>query len=524
MTDDQSAFPEFKRVAPLPAEIENFNLSTDPWIPLANNTLASLEDIFGSVGSSETLAGTPVERIAIIKLLLAIAHSAVLPANSSEWQALGPSGVSQKALDYLVQRRDLFFLGGDKPFLQMPVAKAKVASWSQLNPQYASGNSTVLTQWQISRNPTPAQIALLTVVLGPFAMGGKKTDNSVVLSKGYQGKSKTAKPGPAVAYQGLLHSFVFGQSTHETVWLNMLTSEDIELVKAVFPHGLGQAPWDRPLYGEGCPTSRQLRASIMGRLIPMSRFILLHPEGMHYTEGLSHPSYLDGVADPYVAVETSKTKPRAIWVNPEKRPWRELPALLSLLGSSKDGFRCFGLDRSLSRLRNQSWVEDFAVWSGGMRVSSNAGEQYLTATDDMVESCLWMSSQTLDQQWYETFSQEMQELDSLNKILYGAIKRYQKNLSKDSPDQVDRATHRFWQGCEVYAQDLLQACLNPTPAGPLDRCRKAFANVLLEVYDAFCPNQTARQMDSWAKARPDVSKYRYYWSDQSSQDQQDLSW
>lgn len=523
MTDDQKGFPEINRTALLPGEIDSFNLATDPWIPLSNNTLASLEEIFGKVGSSAALAGTPVERIALIKLLLAIAHCAVVPKDSEEWQRLGPAGVSQMALDYIQSRRDLFFLGGDKPFLQMPVSTARVAGWSQLNPQYASGNSTVLTQWQIGRSPSPAQIALLTVVLGPFALGGKKADNTVVLSKGYQGKSKTAKPGPSVAFQGLLHSFLLGHSTQETVWLNLLTSQDIQLVSSVFPQGMGQAPWEKPLFGEDCPTARQLTESIMGRLVPMSRFILLHPEGMHYTEGLAHPSYLAGVADPSVAIETSKSKPRAIWVNPEKRPWRELPALFSLLGSGKNGFRCFGLDRSLSRLRTQSWVQDFAVWSGGMRVSSNAGEQYLTGTDDMVESCLWMSIETIDQQWYETFSHEMQELDGIGRTLYGAVKRYHKSLSKDSDDQVERATQRFWQGCEAYAQDLINACLHATPKGPLDHCRKRFADVLLNVYDNACPNHTARQIDAWSKSRPNLSKYRFYWSERQSEPSLDIS-
>lgn len=513
-----TATPVVSRI-PLPDGEPGFNLARDPWIPMSNNKLASLSDVFSPAFAGVHMAGSPVEKIAVLKLLLAIAHAAVLPRDDDHWCTLGPTGLTAAVLSYLAQHQSAFTLDGPAPFLQMPVSGAEVASWSQLNPQFASGNTTILTQWQASRTPSTAQAAMLLVALGPFALGGKKTDNSIVLTPGYagkkndKGKPSSGRAGPAVAFKGLLHSFFWSHDVPGTVWLNMLTAQDIDQVKHVFPEGLGVVPWDAMPIGEDCSVARSLRGSIMGRLVPLSRFCQLHADGMHYSEGLAHPSYLDGVADPSVAIDTTAKKPRALWVDPERRPWRELPALLSLLNQqSPGGLRSFGLDRSLSRVGNQAHLDEFAVWSGGMRVSSNAGEQYFSISDDMIESCLWLDRDTFGQSWYEKFAVEMQQLDALARKLYGAVKRYQSFLSQANDKQVDRATRQFWQACEQNAQALIEACSASAPVEDIDRCRRTFANNFREIYDRACPNVSARQMTAWARAKPDISSYQYHWS------------
>jgi CRISPR system Cascade subunit CasA len=37
--------------------------------------------------------------------------------------------------------------------------------------------------------------------------------------------------------------------------------------------------------------------------------------------------------------------------------------------------------------------------------------------------------------------------------------------------------------------------------------RPAFARFVLKAYDTHCPNDTARQLDAWARNRPNLSKY-----------------
>mgnify|MGYP000423271762 CR=1 FL=1 len=93
-------------------------------------------------------------------------------------------------------------------------------------------------------------------------------DNSITLTPGYQGKSATGKSGPAVASKGLLHSFLLSNDLWHSLWLNLLSQEQIAAAK-VFPAGVGTAPWEVMPMGEACTTAQQLQQSLMGRLVPL---------------------------------------------------------------------------------------------------------------------------------------------------------------------------------------------------------------------------------------------------------------
>lgn len=65
-----------------------FNLIDEPWIPVIGWKRVSLKQIF----SDETisgLAGTPLEKIAMLKLLQAISQASDTPADTQEWRKRG---------------------------------------------------------------------------------------------------------------------------------------------------------------------------------------------------------------------------------------------------------------------------------------------------------------------------------------------------------------------------------------------------------------------------------------------------
>jgi CRISPR system Cascade subunit CasA len=157
--------------------VENrFNLIDEPWLPIADVGLVSLKEVFSNT-HYRSLGGNPVQKIALMKLLLAIAQAAYTPEDEANWQALRVDGLAQHCLAYLDQWHDRFYLYGEKPFLQMPlVKKAKVQSYGAVQPEIATGNTTVLTQNQQERAYSDAEKALLLVILMSFALGGKKTD------------------------------------------------------------------------------------------------------------------------------------------------------------------------------------------------------------------------------------------------------------------------------------------------------------------------------------------------------------
>ena len=489
-----------------------YNLIDEPWIPVVDRGRVSLRQIFGR-SDLRGLSGNPVQKIALTKLLLAICQAACTPDDDAQWRELGAEGLADRCLAYLERWHERFYLYGETPFLQMPaIAAAERKSYGTVMPEVATGNTTVLNHGQVERELTDAEKAVLLVSLMGFALGGKKTDNSVVLSPSYagkrndKGKPSTGKPGPAVAHMGLLHNSLQGATLWQTLWLNLLTSQQIEQCQR-YSQGVGVPPWEQMPAGEDCAVARQLKASLMGRLLPLCRFCLLAADGLHYSEGILHSNYKDGICDPTVAVNDSGKEPKAMWVNSEKRPWRDLTALLSLYAQEKtQGFQCLQLSAGIQRAAGA--VDEFAVWSGGLQVSSNAGEQYASGSDDFVDSTFWLESKYLGETWLSQLQLEMNALDELAKNLYGRVIAYFKTQLVDGAKLAAQATHLFWQLCEKDFQSLMNHCAEKEGNREVRQTlRRRFAAYIEQAYDSCCPNDTARQLDAWARCRPRLYKY-----------------
>ncbi|MDD4914704.1 MAG: type I-E CRISPR-associated protein Cse1/CasA [Methylococcales bacterium] len=485
-----------------------FNLIDEPWLPVVDVGPVSLRDIFRH-HHYRALGGNPLQKIAVTKLLLTIAQAAVTPGDDEEWAALKPAGMAAGCLAYLECWRERFWLYGEQPFLQMPaISAASVQRFGAVQTEVATGNTTVLTQIQSETALTDAEKALLIVVLMGFGLGGKKTDNTVVLSPAYtaksngKGKPATGKPGPSLGYKGFLHSFLQGRRIVETLWLNLITLNQLQQLR-LYGKGVGTPPWETMPVGEDCEVAQDLRDSLIGRLLPFSRFCLLTETGLHYSEGIAHQGYKEGVVDPSVSADFSGKEPKAIWVDPEKRPWRFLTVLLSFLEqSAQPGFDCqqlrFGLERARTR------AETLGVWSGGLRVSSNAGEQFVSGTDDFVESVVMLPENIPGEIWFSCLKLEMAELDHLSRIVYSATLNYYKTQNMDGKNRAGQAGNLFWRLCEHEFQNLVHVCaeINRTQA-----LRKKFASFVNQAYDLFCARDTARQLDAWARNRPNLGKY-----------------
>lgn len=87
--------------------ISRYNLIDEAWIPVANIGRVSLRQIF-SEPHYRTLSGTPVEKMAITKLLLAICQAASTPSNDEQWRELGPENLASHSLNYLEQWHEKF--------------------------------------------------------------------------------------------------------------------------------------------------------------------------------------------------------------------------------------------------------------------------------------------------------------------------------------------------------------------------------------------------------------------------------
>jgi CRISPR system Cascade subunit CasA len=453
--------------------------------------------------------------------LLAIAQSACTPQNDESWKQLRSQGLATACLTYLDKWHDRFYLYGEKPFLQMPQildsinkSVAKTENVQSLGmgfyPDLASENNTILSQYHIEKSLTDAEQAVFVVTLMNFALGGKRTIKDVpALTQGYSGKGNSAKSAPSIGnYVGYLHSYVIGSSLQETIWLNLFSANEIAKHK-FWTSRLGTAPWESMPQGEGDSVANDLKSSYMGTLVAMSRFVLLQDGGIYYLEGIQYPSHKDGWFEPSISINRALNPPKIIWLDTEKKPWRDLTTLLAFLSSTSNaGYECMQIKSNLGKISLRK--EEIGVWSGGLKVRGNAGDQSVKQDDDFVESFVKLpppyEMMVSDSIWFTNLQSEMLELDALSKTLYGCVLSYFKHQTVDGKNQAAQATNLFWQLCESRFQDMINRCGKGMDE-ERHQLRKVFSGFVYQTFDQYCPKETARQLDAWAQSCPNLSKY-----------------
>lgn len=487
-----------------------FNLVDEAWIPVAGEGRVSLMRIFTDPGL-KALGGNPVEKIAIMKFLLAITQAAYTPEDEDELSRLGDHGLADKAAQYLEEKRDLFWFYGDNPFLQMPAIKniPKRSYGNGFYPDMPAENNTILFQCQIDRHMDDSERAVFLITLMGFALAGKRIGKPIVLSNGYTGKTISAKAGPNLGYAGYLHNFLTCETLQKTIWANTFTLQQIKNM-AIFETELGIPPWEKMPTGENCEIAKNLKDSYIGSLIPLCRFVIFEDDAIHYTEGIQYPNHKSGWREPSIAYHEGKEKIEILWVNPQKRPWRELTALLSFISvitPTNRIFECRQIQDNLNRLCNLR-VNKFGVWSGGLRVTDNSGDQSVKKEDDYVESEIFFNSEWFKiGTWFTYLKAEMENLESMVKGVKGATIGYYKHQKVDGKDMASEASNIFWQLCERKFQKLVDACGEDSTGEKAIAMRQIFVNYANRAFDTVCPRDTARQMEAWAANRPNLGRF-----------------
>ena len=516
----------------------HFNLVEEPWIPVADVGSVSLRDVFANP-HHRSLGGNPVQKIAVLKLLLAIAQAAETPDDEAAWKTLGADGLARSCLAYLEQWHDRFYLYGDKPFLQLPDIRALVESrtakrlnglrteasireaklnglpraiGSGIYPDLPSENNTFLSHTLSCGNLTDAEVAMFIVTLMNFAFGGKRVEADMPSLAGRAlGNRYSAKAGPSLGgWSGQLHCFALSGNIRQDIWLNTITRQDIVRLNR-WSHGLGSPPWEKYPKSECDDFAVRHKNSYQGCLVALSRFVLLDRSSIYYLDGINYPSVKEGWFEPSLILNNSSNEVKVKYVDPDRQPWRELQSLLSFAESDHaSGFECFSLRKSIERARDN--IEYVAVWTSGLKVTSNSGDQSVKQSDDFVESVVWLRTADLGASFILQLKSEMSRLEVLANQLHGRVvdffKEQQVNGKKVGTKIGAQATHLFWQLCERDFQSLVDHCeVDDESVAMRHRLRKIFAGYAQQAYDRFCPKETARQLDAWAKCRPNTHNY-----------------
>jgi len=480
--------------------MSSFNLCDEPWIPIAGEPeRKSLTQIF-SERSLHRLSGNAVDKIVIFRFLLSVVHASTQVPDETAWQTLTTGQIAENALHYLEEHHDDFDLYGEKPFLQFPQlaeAGGKVTSLGSMQVSVADGNKTILSGWNCFTPPSDADKAILLLRSSCYGCGGKKYDKSVVLTPGME-KGATGSGGTLLGFNGLLHVYLLGSTLLETLYLNLLP--DSEMADIRFS-AKGVPFWENMPTGEEDDRAKEYRSSYFGQLFPIDKFLLLKDDGMIKTSGIPYFTGPEEMKDPALTVVQKGKDLRFVNAKTDKRPWRELEAMLAFLENSERR-QPFFLSLGAKRLRHSA-IEKITVWTGGMTVNANSGEQYLSGKCDYVESEFSFPADCMIPESLNRWRKIMETLEKNAKQLYASIASYYKEMnSEDGKGQGESGTVAFWEQLEPRAQEFLELAFSDASEENIQEKLKSCFAVLCDIFNELCPRETPRQMAAWVNCNP----------------------
>ena len=486
---------------------KTFNLADQPWIPVAGeHELRSLMQIFTGP-APKRLSGNAVDKIVMFRFLLSIVHASSQIPDTAAWRALTPAKIAENARNYLSANRQFFDLyDPERPFMQFPQLKGKsdkFDSCGSLQVNVATGNKVVLTEWNQEKELADAGKAVLLLRSVGYACGGKKYDSSIVLSDGFV-KGKTGHSGTLLGAYGYLHTYMLGCDLWDMLRKNLLTDEEISDL-GCYPAGLGEPAWCHMPTGEDDERAKQYRNSYFGRLIPLDKFILFTESGIVKTDGISYNDPKGIPLDPAVTVYPEKKDFKTLWAKTEKRPWRQLTSMLNFLRSNTQS--PFFLSLGLKHLRADQSAS-IGIWTGGVEISANSGEQYLSGTNDYVESEFSLPAYILEEQgdWLKRFEELMTSLEQCSKILYAAVSQYHKRMNNlAGGDLASQAVTIFWEQLEPRAQNLIDLAAD-FQEDKVKSEHQIWYQIMDGIYNDSCPHETARQLAAWVEANPKFNR------------------
>ncbi len=500
------------------------NLSSDPWIPIVWSHGAagsvSLADAFLRGRDIRDLAVRPHERIALMRLLLCVAHAALDgPADRDDW-ATCLDRLPAEAARYLRKWKAAFELFGDGPrFLQVANLVSTKAgddegnSVSKLDLALATGNNPTLfdNSGGGDRRFTPQQLALMLLTFqcfSPCGTIGVALWNAIPTI----GWTKYPKPAPGQSAHApclpsnMLHAFPRAAHLLATSVLNLCPRDEVVQLPGI-------KGWGKPIW-ESMPTSPEDQEAVaeatetyLGRLVPLSRAIRLdEDQGLLLANGLDYPSWPEvRESSATVVVRELKGKPERFLVSAsiEKSPWRELNAVtVKTVAANSNG--------GPLALNNLDADTPFDLWVGGVVAAGN------NKILDVIEAVYPVPAAMLQSTGQRCYEKGVKFAEDAAWNLGQAVSAYHRELG-DSLDRAEvrdrrdklraKAAFQFWTQAERSVPLLLAAVGSEhRPADPLawsqSEWGQAIRHCARDAYELACPRQTARQMQAFVKGLP----------------------
>lgn len=301
-----------------------------------------LLDVYGKMGKIQSVLGTPMEKIALMRLMVCITQAALNgPSNEKGWRTC-KKDISSKSIKYLKGKKKLFDLYGDRPFLQIRhLSGPFTRDTFSLKFTAATGNNHMLHDLHardgVDRELPDNEIASYLVQTQLFAECGRKSAPSGELR---WGKKAIQHYNEAAPLNGRLVTIVYGDSLLDTIYLNLVTKDELNGAKIPF----GVPVWDLDIKSQQDSAAVGATRTYLYNLVPASRAILLNrsDKKMIYCEGIKRPDIPHGkysmpFIDPWLTLIPIKEDKERMYLKiiSNKYPWRDLCSLLALLNLDK---------------------------------------------------------------------------------------------------------------------------------------------------------------------------------------------
>jgi len=502
------------------------NLVSEKWIPVLNTggrrQLISLRDAFCQGEQWRDLAVRPHERVALMRLLLCIAHAALEGPSPGEWP-LVPKLLPKKAEEYLKKWEGSFDLfDAEKPFLQIAGLKAAtknvkdgddadgpLVNASKLDFALATGNQSTLfdhagSLLQRSAALLSPAVSLLTYLC--FSPGGR-IGRVIWNNHTTEGSSSDAP----CAVGSMTHTFWRGGHLLQTLHLNMCDRAHIEQHLACVGAGWGKPVWEQMPKGlDDKAAWNNAAQTYLGRLVPLSRLVLFQREGslVILGTGPAFPNF-NSVKSPFVEEPTATVITRRkgqieergiLAISQGKALWRELPALVAY--RNKDNVGGFWA----ARIEGQMDIVDRDIIVSCMERKPGKAEVV-----DTIESVYNIKKGLQTEIGQKLYDRLVKYAEKISYNLNFALNKYNESLGGYSEKftRKEKAKTIYWTAAEQNLP-LLFACVESLGTDNLPDAQKAWAKSLFaaarQAYAAACAPQTPRQHRAYALGLAKLSK------------------
>lgn len=474
------------------------NLIGNPWIPIklidGTSSLVGLRELYENIENICELDLPPHQYIAIMRLLLCITQAALDgPEDEAEWFECKPDIIPQ-SLKYLESRHSKFDLYGETPFLQVKdLEKTNNANVDKLDFKLASGNSHTLFDHGATKKgrvQTDSWIALMLLTyqcFSPAGLMGTSTWNSTI-------DKKSSCLAPAIE-QSPIHTFITGENLLKTLHYNLMTKASLQEDST--------GTWGNPIWDDfptsyKDPKNKQRTRSYLGRLVPLSRAILLNGTGtpkITLVNGLTYPP-IPEYQDPVLTIVTKEVNKKKtagyLSLNPSKHIWRDLQSILLLNNrNNKRG------PLALKRIPYLETDSTITIWAGGIKAKQAK----------FIDACQWNITIPLnllkESTCIDKYGEGIRLANSEANHLQKQINEYLKKIAPKNPSlktsYTNQALTHFWTLLDKQHQTLLAI------AGDTVQDLKDWKDLLwkarIKSYEQTCPHETPRQICAFVQGK-----------------------